>query len=138
MSAEPEIGGHKYRFDPLDVFDQLDVARRLAPIVALLTMQKDREKLKSGFARAFVSMSSGMSREDVRAVLALCLAKVHRNQAGNYAPVCPSGQIMFEDIDLPRSLELLWEVLARNKIIDFFDEPLSTSKGKREGGGKSG
>lgn len=138
MSSEFELGGHKYRADPLDVFDQFDIARRLAPIVTLLTMQKDREKLKAGFARAFVSMSSGMSREDGRALLALCLSKVHRSQSGNYAPVCPAGQVMFDDIDLPRSLELLWEVLARNRIIDFFDEPLSTSKGKREGAGKSG
>lgn len=133
MSAEFDVGGHKYRADPLDVFDQFDVARRLAPIVALLTMQKDREKLKKGFARAFVSMASNLPKEDGRAVLTTCLSKVHRSQGGNFAPVCVSGAVMFDDLDLPRSLELVWEVLARNRLIDFFDEPLSTSKGKREG-----
>jgi hypothetical protein len=134
MSTEFPVGAHRYRVEPLDVFEQYDIARRLAPIVTLLTMQKDREKLKKGFARAFVSMSSGLSKEDGRAILSTCLAQVSRNQGGAFAPLQSGGRLMFADIDLEQSLELLWEVLVRSKIIDFFDVPLSTSKGA--GGGK--
>jgi len=134
MSNEFPLGGHVYRAEALSVFDQFDVARRLAPIVTLLTMQKDRTVLQKGFARAFVSMSSGLSREDGQAILVMCLGQVsRREQSGQFAPVCVKGQMMFQDIKLEQSLELLWHALLASNIIDFFDVPLSTSKGAGEG-----
>lgn len=133
MSQEFTIAGHKYRVEPLDVFEQYDIARRLAPIVTLLTMQKDRSKLKKGFARAFVSMSAGLSKEDGKAILTACLAQVSRNQGGAFAPIQSGGKLMFSDIKLEHSLELLWEVLVCSEIIDFFDVPLSASKKAAEG-----
>jgi len=133
MSGDIPVGGHAYRVEPLDIFDQFDIARRLAPIVTLLTMQKDREKLQKGFARAFVSMASGLSREDGQAVLVTCLSRVHRSQSGAYSPACMNGTMMFSDIGLQDSIDLLWHVLVASKIIDFFDVPPSVSKGKGAG-----
>lgn len=128
MSNEFPVGGHTYRAEPLGIFEQYDIARRLAPIVTLLTMQKDREKLQKGFARAFVSMSSALSREDGQAILASCLGQISRKEASGFAPIQSHGQMMFRDITLEQSLELLWHVLLASNIIDFFDVPVSNSK----------
>jgi hypothetical protein len=124
MSPEFKVGAHSYRAEPLGIFEQFDIARRLAPIVTLLTMQKDREKLQKGFARAFVSMSSGLSREDGQAILATCLGQISRKEGAAFAPVNVRGSMMFADITLEQSLELLWHALLASNLIDFFDVPL--------------
>jgi hypothetical protein len=128
MSREFLVDGHTYHVDPLSTFDQFDIARRVAPIVTMLLLQKDRTKLKEGFARAFVSLSSGISREDGQAILTLCMARVSRQSSVGFAPVVVAGKMMFEDVELPQMLELLWHVLLLSKIIDFFDVPVSSSK----------
>lgn len=126
--SEFTVGAHTYAAHPLGVFDQFDIARRIAPVITMLVLQKDREKLKPGFARAFVSLSSGLSREDGQALLTLCMAKVSRKTATGMSPIQAQGQMMFDDIGLDQMLELLWHVLVLSKIIDFFDVPASSSK----------
>ena len=126
--SEVSVGRHKYRIEPLSVFDQFDIARRVAPVLSLMTTQKDREKLKEGFARAFVTLSSGLSREDGQTILAICLGKVSRRDTVGFAPVQSAGQIMYSDIDMQQMLELVWHVLAQSKVIDFFDVPVSDLK----------
>lgn len=133
MNTEFEVGGHRYRAEPLDVFQQFNLARRLAPIATVLTAQKDREKLKKGFARAFTALSAGLSDEDSRAILSACLGKVYRNVNGNFAPICPNGIVMLQDFDMGHMLEMVWEVLTRNRLVDFFDVPLSTSNVGEQG-----
>jgi hypothetical protein len=128
MNREFPVGGHTYHVDPLSSFDQFDIARRVAPIITVLVMQKDREKLKAGFARAFVSLSSGITRDDGQAILTLCLGKVQRKDHVGFAPILAAGKMMYEDIDMPRMLELVWHVLDVSKIIDFFDVPASVSQ----------
>jgi hypothetical protein len=123
-----QVGSHTYQITPLGVFDQFDIARRVAPIITLLVTQKDREKLKAGFARAFVSMAAGISREDGQAILTLCLSCVKRKDHVGFAPISVAGKLQYSDIDLEQSLELLWGVLVESKIIDFFDVPGSSSK----------
>src|ERR1700689_4611487 len=104
-SRECTVGGHTYHVDALTTFDQFDIARRVAPIITVLVTQKDREKLKEGFARAFVSLSSGISREDGQAILALCLAKVQRKDHVGFANIVTSGKMMYEDIEMTQMLE---------------------------------
>ncbi len=128
MSREFPVGGHTYRVEPLNTFDQFDIARRVAPVITMLVLQKDRDKLQEGFARAFVSLSSGITREDGQAILTLCMSRVSRQDKVGFAPVQAAGKMMFEDIDMEQMLELLWHVLLLSKIIDFFDVPVSGSK----------
>lgn len=131
--SEFKVAGHTCRVEPLSIFDQFDIARRVAPVITMLVLQKDREKLKAGFGRAFVSMSSGLSRDDGQIIMSLCLARVSRKQGTAFAPVQVNGQVMFEDIDMPAALEMIWHVLERSKVIDFFDAPASSSKGLEAG-----
>lgn len=126
--SEFAIGGHTYRVEPLSIFDQFDISRRVSPVITLLVLQKDREKLQAGFARAFVSLASGISREDGQMILSLCLARVSRKQGASFAPVQTNGQVMFDDVDMTAMLEMVWHVLLRSKVIDFFDVPASGSK----------
>jgi hypothetical protein len=128
MSREFPVGGHTYRVDPLSTFDQFDIARRVAPIITMLAVQKDRSKLQEGFARAFVSLSSGITREDGQAILTLCMSRVSRQDQVGFAPIMAAGKMMYEDIDMEKMLELLWHVLLLSKIIDFFDVPASSLK----------
>lgn len=127
MGKEFKIGSHTYRVDALGVFDQFDIARRVSPIITLLTIQKDREKLQKGFARAFVSMSAALSREDSYAILSSCLGQVSRKDKVGFSPIQVQGRMMFEDITMEQCVDLLWHVLLMSKIIDFFDVPASSS-----------
>jgi len=126
--SEFTVGGHTYKVDPLNVFDAFDIARRVAPVITMLVVQKDREKLRQGFARAFVSLASGITREDGQAILTLCMARVSRKDGVGFAAVQTAGKMMYEDIGMEQMLELLWHVLVASKIIDFFDVPASSLK----------
>lgn len=128
MSGEFQVGGHTYQVQPLSTFDQFDIARRVSPIITMLVMQKDRDKLKEGFARAFVSLSSGITREDGQAILTLCMAQVLRKDTVGFAKIMVAGKMQYEDIGMQKMLDLLWHVLLISKIIDFFDVPVSSSK----------
>lgn len=128
MSREFPVGGHTYRVEPLSTFDSFDIARRVAPVITMLVMQKDRDKLQEGFARAFVSLSSGITREDGQAILTLCMARVSRQDQVGFAPIMVAGKMMYEDIGMEQMLQLLWHVLLLSKIIDFFDVPVSSLK----------
>jgi hypothetical protein len=133
MSREFQVDNHTYRVEPLSTFDSFDIARRVAPVITMLVMQKNREKLQEGFARAFVSLSSGITREDGQAILTLCMARVSRQDQVGFAPIMAAGKMMYEDIGMEQLLQLLWHVLLLSKIIDFFDVPVSSSKGQAAG-----
>lgn len=145
MDRHEEIAGHKYAIGKLDAFEQLHVARRLAPMLselmsafisapALFTGKTEGEdeskalmevlELATGpLADAF----SKMSNVDVDYIVHACLSVCERKQAKGYAKVyIPRGGLMFQDIQLDTLLGLTWYVIQEN-LAGFFPTSQPTS-----------
>jgi len=127
MQIEFEQGGVTYRAEKLDVFKQLHVSRKIAPMVPKLIpvfvkLQKGgdgalRDDL-AGLADAcgpFAEALAGMSDPDVEYVVKTCLSVVRRNQGGTYAPLVSSdGSLMFADMGLGETLPIVVRVIREN------------------------
>ena len=129
------IGDHGYRAEKLDAFQQWDVARRLLPVVGgaadlLVRVLKNGGKIESvlsiDVAEAIEPLAkalAAMPDADNRFVLDVCLSKVMRGQSGSWAPVkAPGGGLMFNDIDMPVMLQLVWRVVEHN-LLSFSSAP---------------
>ncbi len=126
MTTQFSIGDRQYVAEPMNLFDQFDVTRRLAPVLALLALQKDKDKLEEGFGRAFATVTGGLDRADTEAVLRICLGCIKRNEKGAaLQPIMQGGQLAYDDFDMSTMLKMVWKVLSANRIIDFFDVPPS-------------
>lgn len=133
-----QVSGHNYRCGRLNAFDQNHVARKLNSILLWVAeMKKDAVKtvLPSGYAQAMCAISGSIPREDVDLAYGLCLSVVARETEGgaSWAPVQTNGRLMMDDINLPEMLEIIWQVLEHNRLVDFFGAPSSTSPGSKEG-----
>lgn len=114
-----EYGGHQYNIGKLNGFQQLHVARRIAPILtglAGMAMASGGKKLE--FAQAVEPMVlavSKLSDEDTEMIIGTCLEVVSR-KTGNktMAPVFSSGTCMFDDLDMMGMLRLTAEVVKVN------------------------
>lgn len=130
QTSEFSVGSATYRATKMDVFMQYDVARKWAPILIWVASSKDKTFKPADFARAFCAVSSPIPKEDSDYVLGLCLDTVKRGGAGSadFAPIRVSNKLMFDDIELPQMLEIVYHVLKLNKLIDFFVEAPATSE----------
>jgi hypothetical protein len=132
--ADFTIGEHRYRSGRLDLFRQVHVVRRLAPVMGPLvrfaelttvepsadpneTLERQME-IVVPFFEAFAKMPD----EDVNYVLSTCLAVVSRLQGGNgqgpqlWTDVWNTAarRLMFDDIDLPVAMQICWNVIQDN------------------------
>lgn len=117
-----EFGGKKYKLSKLDAFKQLNIVRRIGPILSdLLPAMKDSgitkdtlknlnnlseaEKLESvsKFLSPIFMGLSKLSDEDTKKVFLGLLSSVELQQAatGNWARVATDEMIMFQDLELP-------------------------------------
>lgn len=134
MSQEFEVGGHKYRAEKLDVFEQFRVSRRLAPLLlALMSTGKigkgglnvgavSEMKDEDMFAvcQALVQGLATLKDEDVDYVLNACLDKTVREQTGGgWCSMRESGKLRFEDLDMVSLLTITAKVLQHN-LSGFF------------------
>ena len=114
---EFQIGEHTYRAGRLDARTQFHVVRRLAAVLADLTTAT------SGNVMANIAAAVGrLKDEDADYVIDKSLRVITRAQEGGrgWAAVAnSSGGIMFEDIDMPVMLQLVWKVLE-NDLTPFF------------------
>src|SRR5690348_13420900 len=111
-----EINGIQYRFGKLDTLKQLQVARRLAPLLAETVKAAsagDGEDLFSSLAGPIATAFAKMSDEDVEYVFKTCLRVVERHQNDHwFTVVTPEGVNKYQDvIDLSVSLQLIVEVV---------------------------
>ena len=135
--AEFEIDGNQYRTTRrLSAFDQLHVARKLAPLMAKLapTAQKAAEQPESelGFFSLMEPVIDGlasMSEEDVNFVTQKCLSVTQRQQGQQWAQVSvdQGRRLMFEDIDAMGLLQIAFNVIQEN-LGNFMRAPSSTSQ----------
>lgn len=126
------VAGHDYAVRPLTLTAQFSLAAKLAPIVAIMSLQGDRAVLKKNFPRSFAALCQTMPVEEQEWVLNTCLGVVSRCDVGvPPAPVWVGGMPAFQDIDMRVMLELVWEVIEAHKLVDFFSaDPSASSAGQ--------
>lgn len=114
---EFEVNGVKYKTQKMNAFDQLHVARKLAPVVGAIG---NISALAAGDASVFGSLVKAISdlpEEDCNVVLHKCLAAVSRGDttpAGTtWAPIwnAQAKRLMFDDIDLIVMLQITGRVI---------------------------
>lgn len=122
MAKPFKVGDFDYQARDLDVFEQLHVSRRFGSVLIFLgSMKADENTSIESRAKAMVATASRLDNEDVDYAVNACLAVVDRKQGAGWAPVKPSGaMLMFKDLDLKALMEIVWNVLDANGLIDFF------------------
>jgi Phage tail assembly chaperone protein, TAC len=138
-----EIAGITYQVGKLNAFEQLHVARRLAPMFgALVSVFAAAPKgLEEGGSEEGESVESKilelamgpladtfakMSNEDVDFIVNTCLSACQRKQERGWAKVFVNGHLMFQDIQLDTLLGLTFAVLQEN-LGSFFPTSQPTS-----------
>ena len=122
---ELKIGEQMYRSGKLDAFQQLHVARRLAPFLGRLagTDGRDAERDVLAIIGDIAGAVATVSDEDVEYILNVCLEVTERRQpGGSWAPLRRNGVTMFGDVSLPAMLSIASEVIREN-LADFFSDP---------------
>lgn len=105
----------------LDVFTQLHITRRLAPMVAaILSGGKDLtlDTVLTVAATKIADSLSNMSDQDMDFVIKACLSVCKRRQVVGdteaWAPVMPNGHLAFQDMDIGSMLGLTVNVIQEN------------------------
>lgn len=137
MTDEFSIGAHHYRVGRLDARKQFDIARRLGYVLTMLGAEKNAEfkPTPENFARIILVTAGQVPQADMDTALSICLGVIKRKIPGEqgWAAIATStGAMMFEDIDMPAMLEMVWRVVSAHRMVDF----LSVS-GHSSGGPKS-
>jgi hypothetical protein len=125
-----EIAGITYQVGKLNAFEQLHVARRLAPMLGDLVSifkqhpnlisdgESDGESAESRILELALGPLSHtfakMSNEDVDFIVNTCLSACQRKQERGYAKVFVNGHLMFQDIQLDTLLGLTFAVIEEN------------------------
>ena len=121
------IGDHEFRASGLTPRKAFHVARRLAPFLAMLkdlspflkgaeTLDKDDPASIEKVLRPIGAAFAEMPEDDADYILDTCLAVVElklRGDAGSQS-VWISGEPMFEWIDMPMMLRIVWHVVQAN------------------------
>lgn len=127
MLDDKEIDGHFYQVNKLNPFKQFNIARKLAPIfveagpVLLAAIREGQGIMAADPLVLFAPMCNALAEmkdEDGEALLKLCLSAIRRRtDTGGYSPlIAPSGGFMYEDIQLPTIMKLVWEVVQVNLL----------------------
>lgn len=137
-TKEVKIGSGKYQVSTIDsVFQQFEVARTLGSVLAGLAAMKkadvDGRMTPEVFAQAFCALCVDAAKDDVDRATEICLSAVRREQVDGavWSPISVIGtrKLMFDDIDLPTMLQLVWHVLEVNRLPDFFSVRPPASEG---------
>lgn len=129
-----KLQGNLYSVQKLNALGQFKLARKLAPVLAVLAMGA-RETVKERFSQSFCALTAQMGEGEAEAIVLDCLSTVQRQHENAYSPVVAGGAIMFADIadDLGLTLQLVFRALEAQKLIDFFTLPPSSSPAKQKG-----
>lgn len=139
---EVQVGGNLYRLGSLKCFDQLHVARRIAPIIVSLAdvesdvslselataiQKKDSEESALKVMKPVVEALSRMSDEDVEYVVRKCLKNCHRKQDTGWARVMSGSNFMFSDLNAGELIQLTVETIVE-QMEDFFGSALQSQE----------
>jgi hypothetical protein len=140
-----ELDGNSYQIGKMDLFDQIHVARKIAPAISGLgeSISLIQDKLKhlsdvdedqEAFFNKVLWSGSGpitealsqMKEEDVNYVMKKCLSVVMRLDkiSNRWSKVTASnGQPMYQDIDMLVMMRLVWAVIQDNLGSFFQNRP---------------
>lgn len=122
METTTDINGQTYRLGKLGALPQFHISRRLSPLLAVagtslaglkLSLDTDVSEFAS-ILEPVTEIIAKMPEEDVNYILFTCLNVVARKQGEQWAPITRTGQLMFEDIDMPTMLQIVFGVLKNN------------------------
>jgi hypothetical protein len=126
--AELEVEGRQYRTGKLNAFKQFHLMRKLLPLFSGMgeSLSQMPATVGSGEGQFWHSLSpiaqavADMSDDDSEWIIKTCLAAVTVFNGRNWVPVAtPTGELMFEDIDLSQMLQLAFGVIQEN-LGNFF------------------
>lgn len=142
MERTETFNGVTYVIGKMPVFEQMHVARRLAPMYSGLIaafadspeiVQSDEpDDIKENKILVFASSHlaeafAKMSNTDVDYVVHACLAVCQRKQERGFARIfIPGSGLIFNDIDLDAMIGLVWAVIEEN-LGSFFPTSQPTS-----------
>ena len=119
------INGNEYNTGRLSAFEQLHIARRLAPALAnLFTIFSTAPTVSEGESveDAILSLATGpladtfakMSDTDVDYIVNTCLGVCERQQDKGFDKVMRGGTLMFHNLELDELLGLTFTVIQEN------------------------
>lgn len=140
--VEFQVGGHSYRSNKLSALTQFHVCRRLVPALSDLAPlmkatlaskraadEKGEEWKFDGWA-ALDPLSKALttiSDDDANYVIFACLEVTERNEKGVWSRLrTPQGLMMFNDLEMPELVMIVWNVLAGH-LESFFSTLPQTS-----------
>ena len=123
-----QAGGHSYRAGRLSTFDQLELATTLRQVffnMALLekAAEADGKPMdEASHAQAVCGFLGTVSAEERRTAVDTCLGAVSRRRDNTdlWDPVTQGGQLMFQDLDLPELMVIVYRVAHHNGLFRFF------------------
>lgn len=118
-TLEFTVGGRQLVADKLDVFTQLFVVRKLAPLLAaaippgvgmrdvVAALERSISEVLPGITGAL----SALPEEDVKALLVKLLSVVRQRQADHagWSPIMAGGQLMDASLTLPEMLQIAFQ-----------------------------
>lgn len=116
-----QVGAHSYIISKMEMFSQLNVMRKLGPIIArtgagfIADPPKTIEETMLRLEPA-VDQLSAMSEDDFNYVMHRCLSVVRRVQGQMLQPVFNLGakQMQFNDLNAAEAMQLVARVLGDN------------------------
>jgi hypothetical protein len=147
---EITVGAHAYRWQRLPTLTALEVTRRYSSVIgfvsdvrkklieALKDPESERSKLKLGppsdreMGHAMLVAAAMLPAPDQNFVVQTCLGSLRRiaNGAAVMLTEPASGRLMVDDLSPGDVSELVFAVMDRNGLVDFFDAPAPASNGK--------
>jgi hypothetical protein len=124
-----KVDGHEYRIGKLNAIKQFHVARKVAPVLALMgvTAHQLSQGIGEGGLDDFMPLLapitdvvSRMSTEDADFVLFECLGAVERaivlgpSETKHQRVTTMDRQLVFQDMEMPTMLRLVVEVIKDN------------------------
>jgi hypothetical protein len=110
----------KYQVRSLNVFDQLELARKLTPMLVLIGDQQDKDKIKTTFKQFFTASTANLNKDALQEIFNMTLVTVYRQTKGGWQPIYSNANLLFNDIKLGDMLLIIYEVLEANELLDFF------------------
>lgn len=120
-----KLGEHSYNIGPLDVFSQLNIARRLTPVSPVIEGLTNPENEGKDFTILVILMLGKLRDEDSDFVIRKCLQAVRINTNDQWFPIVNAqGGLQYQHIGMKLMVDLATAVILEN-LGDFFRTALS-------------
>ena len=126
MADEIKINGHNFLIGRMAVMDKFHVARRLGPVLSGLMKSAAPGAAPGDMMAGIAAAVAAIPQDDADFVINHCLAVTKYVQDGRPFPVMRNDMMMYDFIDLPDMMQIVFAVLQEN-LGAFFPVGPSTS-----------